>query len=57
MQNVNNIPNYARNKKYFVVREVDGELWFYSAYNDYSVAYSMTVAYDGFMVVVNRELV
>ena len=57
MQNVNNIPNYARNKNYFVVREVDGELWFYSAYNDYSVAYSMTIAYDGFMIIVNREMV
>ena len=55
MANVNNVPNYAKSKEWFVVREVDGELWFYGAYSDYSVAFAMTVAYNGFKLVQNRE--
>lgn len=29
---VNNVPDYAVNYQYWVVREVDGAMWFYGAY-------------------------
>lgn len=35
---INNIPSYAKNYKYIVVTLVDGELWFYGAYNEYEKA-------------------
>ena len=35
---INNLPNYAEDYKYIVVTLVDGELWFYGAYNDYEKA-------------------
>lgn len=31
---IHNIPEYAANKLYWVVREVDDEYWFYGAWNN-----------------------
>lgn len=31
---INNLPTYANEYKYIVVRRVDGELWFWGAWND-----------------------
>ena len=31
---INNLPEYAQNYNYVVVRFVDDEFWFYGAYND-----------------------
>jgi hypothetical protein len=31
---INNMPAYAMTKKYILVREVDGEYWFFSAWDD-----------------------
>ena len=31
---VNNIPDYADKYRYWVVNEVEGDIWFYAAYND-----------------------
>lgn len=31
---INNLPNYSENYAYIVAREVDGEYWFWGAYND-----------------------
>lgn len=32
--NVNNLPSYAARYKYVVARSVDGELWFWGAYDE-----------------------
>lgn len=31
---INNMPTYAKDYKYIVARYVDGEYWFYGAYNE-----------------------
>lgn len=31
---VHNVPQYAKTHDFWVVRLVDGELWFYGAWND-----------------------
>lgn len=31
---VNNVPEYAQNYNYWVVNRVNGELWFWGAWND-----------------------
>ena len=31
---INNMPEYANHYEFVVVREVEGELWFYGAYRD-----------------------
>lgn len=33
-----NVPEYARKCKYWVVTPYKGEMWFYSAWNDYDEA-------------------
>ena len=35
---INNMPEYAATKKYIVVRRVNGELWFWGAWNDRDAA-------------------
>lgn len=35
---INNMPEYATTKKYIVVRRVNGELWFWGAWNDRDAA-------------------
>ena len=34
MTKINNLPTYAKNYKYIVARLIDGDWWFYGAYND-----------------------
>ena len=34
MMHVNNVPEYAHHHRYWVVRAVNGELWFYGAWDD-----------------------
>lgn len=31
---VKNVPAYAKDYEYWVVTDIDGELWFYGAYSD-----------------------
>lgn len=38
---INNLPTYANEYKYIVASRVDGELWFWGAYNDRDKAYSV----------------
>lgn len=38
MSHINNLPMYAGIYLYIVAREVDGEFWFWGAYNDYDKA-------------------
>lgn len=47
---INNLPAYANNYKYIVVREVDGELWFWGAWNDANKANEAALAIDGEVV-------
>ena len=34
MTTINNLPAYASNYEYMVVRLIDGEYWFYGAYSN-----------------------
>lgn len=44
---INNLPKYAENYSYIVVRRVDGELWFYGGYADVDKAISVADQIDG----------
>ncbi len=46
---VNNVPSYAWEIRCWVVREVDGELWFYGAYNE-SQAEEVAAMVDGWVI-------
>ena len=37
-EDINNLPDYAKNYHYIVVTLVEKELWFYGAYNDFQRA-------------------
>lgn len=34
MENINNLPEYAKEYRYIVVQRIDGELWFWGAWDD-----------------------
>ena len=53
MTNINNLPEYAREYRYIVVQEIDGELWFWGAWNDGRKA-SMVAMEIGGEVVANE---
>lgn len=50
---INNLPTYAADYRYIVCRRVDGELWFYGAWNDRNKANE--VALEIFGEVVTNE--
>lgn len=47
LHSINNVPDYARNLAFWVVRIVDGALWFYSAWDDINKAEKAAVEADG----------
>lgn len=47
---INNLPEYANNYKFIVVRIVDGERWFWGAFNDYQRAINVAIEIDGVIV-------
>lgn len=47
MTNINNLPIYAKDYKYIVARECDGDWWFYGAYNEGFKAERAAVECDG----------
>lgn len=49
MPNVKNMPEYAKNHKYIVVREVEREFWFYGAYDAIDKAERIAEAIDGYI--------
>ena len=51
---VKNLSSYAINYKYIVASDVDGDLWFYGAWNDESRAYEVARNICG-VVVKNPE--
>ena len=53
---INNMPDWAKRKKYIVFRMVDGEAWFYDAWNDYMKAFKQCMEPDvrGHIVPINE---
>ena len=47
---INNLPAYANGCKYIVARRVDGELWFWGAWNDRNKANEVATEIDGEVV-------
>lgn len=51
---IKNLSSYAINYKYIVASDIDGELWFYGAWNDENRAYEVARDIRG-VVVKNPE--
>lgn len=47
---INNMPAYATDYEFLVVRKVDNDLWFWGAYNDHDKAYDAAEEIDGFIL-------
>lgn len=47
MMTIQNVPEYAKNYKYIVVRRVDGELYFWGAWNDRNKAKEVAIEIGG----------
>ena len=47
---INNLPEYARDYNWIVARIVDGEAWFYGAYNDEGKAFAVGTEVNGVVV-------
>ena len=50
MMTIQNVPEYAKNYKYIVVRRVDGELYFWGAWNDRNKANKVAIEISGEVV-------
>ena len=46
---INNLPNYAKDYKFIVYTEVNGEKWFYGAYNDAQWAREVAAMVEGYV--------
>lgn len=46
---INRMPSYAVEYKYIVYREVNGQNWFYGAYNDVTKATSVAAEIRGYV--------
>ena len=47
---INNMPNYAKEHKYIVYRVVDGEAWFWGAYDEVHEAGAAMLDIAGCMI-------
>lgn len=47
---INNLPDYATDYDYIVASVVDGNLWFYGAWNNANKAYEMARNIDGAVI-------
>lgn len=54
MMAIQNVTEYAKNYKYIVARRVDGELWFWGAWNDRNKANDVAEELVNGVVVVNE---
>lgn len=54
MMTIQNMPEYAKNYKYIVARRVDGELYFWGAWNDKDKANSISHELGDGIVIVNE---
>lgn len=50
MKNINNLPDYVKEYRYIVANEIDGELWFWGAWNDKAKANTVANEIDGIVV-------
>ena len=48
-----NAPNYATEYKYIVATPINGELWFYGAYNDADTVQNIIANYPNKLMIVN----
>lgn len=46
---INNLPAYSANYRFIVYSVVDGEKWFYSAYNDAQRAREIAAMVEGYI--------
>lgn len=44
---IKNVAEYAKTKKYIVAREIEGEFWFFSAWDDENKANEQALDFDG----------
>lgn len=53
---VNNVPDYAGHCPYIVLRNVDGLLWFYGAYNDIMTALKASIEIENGFYIKNTDI-
>lgn len=51
---INNVESYALNKKFIVYRMIDGEAWFYDAWNDTRKAEEQSREINGYVTKTNE---
>lgn len=51
---VKNVADYAKDYKYIVARNIDGELWFWGAWNDRNKANEVAIELGNGVVIVNE---
>lgn len=57
LEQIKNLPDYARNYRYIVVRLVDDDFWFYGAYNaEFKAIEVRNGLYDSY-IIYNHEAV
>ena len=54
MIDVNNVCDYAKSMRFWVVREVDSEYWFYGAYDDVTKAFKCAKDIDNALLIENE---
>lgn len=53
---IKNVANFAPTKKFIVAREVDGEYWFYDAWDDFDGACTQAEEINGVVIANNGTL-
>ena len=51
---INNLPKYAEDKKFIVVREIEDELWFYGAFDQPNQANECALEIGGIVLMMKR---
>lgn len=57
MLNVNNVPKYAKSRRFWVIREVGEEHWFYGAFDDVTRAFKSAKEVENALLIENTELI
>lgn len=57
MLNVNNVPKYAKSRRFWVIREVGEEYWFYGAFDDVTRAFKSAKEVENALLIENTELI
>lgn len=56
MVKVNNVSDYAKTKRFWVIRKVDGEYWFYGAFDNVTMAFNSCRELDNGTLIENTEI-